>query len=193
MDGNPCDLVDCEDDGNICTESVCNPASGKCEARRFCRRVFVTSAVYRGSLGGPLGADQKCKGSAKMGGLGGEWSAWVSGPGRPHPSIQTSELPFHRLDGETVATSGAGLLSGSLLAPIVKTEVLSTVPKEELRVWTGLTAEGAPTGTECESWTSDDDMEEGTSGICNNATSSWSKAFSPSSCFQFGHLYCFEL
>src|SRR5262245_3061033 len=45
------------------------------------RRVFVTSAIYPGNIGGLMGADAKCQTSADAAMLGGSWRAWLSQDG----------------------------------------------------------------------------------------------------------------
>ncbi|MCA9582756.1 MAG: hypothetical protein KC416_13245 [Myxococcales bacterium] len=187
----PCDGVECKDDGNICTKNLCNPESGKCEARRFCRRVFVTAGKYSGDLEGPKGADSKCKGSAEAGNLGGQWSAWVAGDDHPHESIATSTLPFHRLDGTEIARGGASLGSAPLLAAIDITEQ-GTMVMDPPWAWTGLSASGGAEGPSCDEWTTGKSNLKGQIGYPSKLTGLWTSA-DALFCDRKGHLYCFEL
>src|SRR5262245_8934869 len=63
------------------------------------RRVFVTSAVYSGALGGIPGADEKCQ--ALAGALGGSWRAWVGdGDSSPAQNFTQSAVPYVLVGGD---------------------------------------------------------------------------------------------
>lgn len=86
------------------------------------KRVFVTSALFSGNLGGPTGADAKCQAAADAAKLGGTWMAWVSDASTsPSTRFTNKTGPYQLIDGTLVATSFAGL-GGTLTHAIDLTE-----------------------------------------------------------------------
>jgi hypothetical protein len=109
------------------------------------KRVFVTSNIYRGDLGGLLGADAKCQALADAAGLGGEFKAWLSaaGPGNSAADRLTHATgPYVRVDGVQVAANWTDLVDGLLSAPISIDEHGAPVISGTMGVWTGTNTAG---------------------------------------------------
>jgi hypothetical protein len=65
------------------------------------KRVFVTSTVYTGNLGGSAGADDKCQERADAAGLGGTFKAWLSATGTGNSAfdrLSHASVPYVRVD-----------------------------------------------------------------------------------------------
>ena len=120
-------------------------------------RVFVTSEGYSTGFGGPFGADAACTDAAESAGLGGTWTAFISGGGATAIS-RIADGPYVRLDGELIAEDRADLADGSILAPINLTELDGAYSGF---VCTGSSASGTATGGStasggnCAGWTRD--------------------------------------
>src|SRR5258706_2338843 len=87
-------------------------------------RVFLTSTMYDGDLGGVRGADAQCMARANAAGLGGAWRAWLSDSITP-ASAHIADAPggYFLLDGTFVAAGLAALESGDLSHAIDLTEM----------------------------------------------------------------------
>jgi len=93
------------------------------------RLIFATSVMFNGDLGGLLGADAECQALAVAAGLPGSYMAWLSTDTEsPSTRMTQSTTPYVRPDGVQVAPDWAGLVDGSLDAPIDVTEVGGAVP-----------------------------------------------------------------
>jgi hypothetical protein len=106
-------------------------------------RVFVTSTLYSGDLGGVAGADADCLASASAQGLGGAWRAWLSDSHTAATAhIYSSPGGYVLLDGTLVASSFDALVSGSLAHAIDLTELNASPPDGYTEVWTGIDVTG---------------------------------------------------
>ncbi|TSC66687.1 MAG: hypothetical protein CEO21_126, partial [Microgenomates group bacterium Gr01-1014_80] len=91
------------------------------------KRVFETSLTYDGNLGGLAGADSKCQTLADTSGRGGTWKAWLSDSATSVSSRFThATVSYKLLNGTTIANDWNNLTSGTILAPINLTEILTT-------------------------------------------------------------------
>jgi len=87
-------------------------------------RVFVSSQVYTGNLGGLAGADTKCQTVANAAGLTGTYKAWLSNATIAATTRLThATIPYALVDGTIVANDWTSLTSGSLLHAIDLTEL----------------------------------------------------------------------
>ena len=167
-------------------------------------RVFVTSTMSQGNIGGRDGADAICAVAAANAKLSGKWIAWLSQGGTEVPNAPDRiphDGPFHRLDNIPIAQNKAQLLSGSLLAPIITTEtgaLLTSPPIEESRVWTGTTVDGK-LHVDCIGWATPNSLEFGSMGTLTRVDANWTRNGGPGfgctdwGCQTLGRLYCFEL
>ncbi|MBI2613176.1 MAG: DUF1554 domain-containing protein [Candidatus Levybacteria bacterium] len=164
------------------------------------KRVFVTSTVYNGNLGGLAGADAKCQTKANDAILGGTWKAWLSDstnspaqslPPRP---FTHSTSPYKLVNGTLVANDWNDLItdkSGNYLTnPIRRDE--SGINIADSVVWTGTNVSGNPVNSNnCSNWTS------GSSSLSSVRGQNWqiSQLWTSSAgtfCDVALHLYCFE-
>jgi hypothetical protein len=127
------------------------------EIRNAQTRVFVTSEGYSTGFGGPAGADAACTDAADAAGLGGTWTAFISGGGATAIS-RVADGPYVRMDGELIAEDRADLSDGNIRVPINITELDSGYSGF---VCTGSSASGTATGGStasggnCAGWTRD--------------------------------------
>lgn len=79
------------------------------------RRMFVTSSLFDGNLGGVAGADAKCAAHASATGLTGTYLAWLS-TSQTSPAQRFTHHPtgYALLDGTVVATSWDDLIDGAI-------------------------------------------------------------------------------
>lgn len=116
-------IEDC-DDGNIVDNDIC---SNTCKDNP--KRVFVTSQMYTGNLGGLAGADQKCQQLAVSAGLLGTYMAWLSDDtGSPSTRMNKANIPYVLVNGTKVANNWDDLIDGDLLAALNLTETGGAVP-----------------------------------------------------------------
>jgi hypothetical protein len=142
-----CDL------GMICMESRCVKP----------KTVFVTSTLYTGNLGGLAGADAKCQERARVGGLSGEFKAWLSDSAISSASrLKHANAPYVLVDGTVLAKDWAELTSGELRVPIQFTELVQWPVRTpsppgcaEYMVWTNTKEDGtiASKDRSCSNWT----------------------------------------
>jgi hypothetical protein len=180
-----------------CVSGSCTPA----------RRVFVSSAVYDGNLGGHAGADAKCQSLATAARLGGTWMAWVSdASSSPSQRFTKASVGYRLVSGTPVAANWAALTGGaSLLAAIDLTETgasLATADKVTSRVWTATGPGGALDVASCTNFASNAASVIGEVGHCTftgtaptpdgGQPTSWTAAYAKEPCNLTHHLYCFE-
>ncbi len=158
------------------------------------RRVFVTSKVFDGDLGGMQGADQACVEAALSAGLGNgkEFKAWLS-------DFSTSPADrFHKeftgvyslVDGAMVAKHGwLDLVDGELEHPIDRDENMAVVSGF---VWSNTRADGLIRSQfdHCDNWTSAF-AELGGAGRSDSPQGDWTN-YKWLDCNYEARLYCFE-
>ena len=182
------------DDGATADEDGCSAVCTK-----ELRRVFVTSAVFTGDLGGRAGADAKCQAAAKSASAPGTFRAWLStNNGSPADDFVKSAVPYVRLDDVQVAADWQDLVDGTLEAPIIVSELggppaASThvcIPQDAWGAWTSTDAAGLPSmkGT-CSDWSITDG--DATLGRVGDASLAWS-FFCVTPCSSKASLYCVE-
>ncbi len=204
--------------GNTCAAGGCVPASigdpKACASGDGCsekdlsgaRKVFVTSALYSGNLGGLAGADEKCQALAIAAGLSGRYMAWLSTKAEsPTTRFVHTGGPFVRTDGTVIAGDWTDLVDGTLSAPIHITErgepapdnnpqfglpwpVMSTT-LEDGTYWTHQSA----ASTTCEDFTSElGTLDTGDSSATDAKWSAASTNYSADACKTLVALYCFQ-
>jgi cysteine-rich repeat protein len=208
-DGNPIDTDDCTnaclgarcgdeivwageeqcDDGNMVDTDSCSNA---CVERRV---IFVTSAEFKGDLGGMSGADAKCVMAATDAGLTNTTSfkAWLSTSSNwPAKRLDTAYVGMYMLvDGTTVVENGwTDLTNGALMHAIDLTEAGA---KANTAPWTNTKADGTPVGGEhCEFWTNDTAGSAGGFGLSGAADATWTDSMDTVPCSAPSPLYCIE-
>lgn len=139
--------------GQLCIESKCVKP----------KKIFVTSTLYSGDLGGLAGADAKCQARALAGGLDGKYAAWLSDSTNSAAArLSHATVPYVLVDGTVVAKNWTELTGGNLRAPIRLTELVDwppIVPHPEwcssTIVWTNTRDDGSlpEKNHSCNNWT----------------------------------------
>lgn len=190
-------FTDCDGDaknGCECAADSCLTATKQCA-----KRVFVTSALYKGDFGGLAGADAKCQQRAAAAMLPGTYKAWLStAQSSPSNRFVKATIPYRLVTGTLVANDYADLTDGTIANPINKTEtgaaptdVMFCYP-DFIRPWSSTAANGtfsAPSGN-CTDWTVQTGSAHWGSGV--QTGSSWSQSCSGGSCAFDAPLYCFQ-
>lgn len=93
-------------------------------------RVFVTSQLYTGDLGGLAGADAKCQALADAASLGGTYKAWLSSSTvDARERLTHSSKPYVLVDGSVVANDWDEFASDQHQRPIDLTETGGATPQ----------------------------------------------------------------
>jgi cysteine-rich repeat protein len=188
------------DPGEECDDGSVEDGDGcAADCRKEYRRVFVTSTVFTGDLGGLAGADAKCQAAAESVGLPGVFKAWLSADGlAPETTFFHSEVPYVRVDDVEVAADWQDLVDGQLNASMGVSEtggapglgVHPCEPSDTRIAWTntqekGTAFEAAP----CNNWT--DVAGTALAGGAGFSSFAWTQSCSPG-CADQAALYCFE-
>lgn len=173
-----------------------------------CRKVFVTSTVYQGNLGGLEGADKICNDLAKSSSavswiknpvnIGLEkYLAWLSTSNSDAIDRLgfTSETCFVLSNNASLAKDRKDFLDGSLDNSVSRDEKGNSVSSTP--VWTSTTQNGVYStsndGGSCKSWTSNDNEEQASYGSCSLPTKGeWTLA-GTDACDNNKRLYCFSI
>jgi len=155
-------------------------------------RVFASSALLSGNMGGLAGADLKCQQLATAKGFPGTFKAWLSVSGTNAIDRITGPGPWYRVDGAIVVASRAALASGTLLTTLDKDENGATLPAAEDRVWTATVANGSYGSPDCNGWTSSGSGADGRVGEAEHVDQQWT-SLTNEACSQVNRIYCFEL
>jgi hypothetical protein len=156
------------------------------------KRLFVTSALYPGKLGGLTGADDLCAAAATAASLGGTWVAWLSAPDVDAIERIAGNGPWQRLDG-AVAFSGRAALESAPAVPLsIDEHGASVTPPSAAPVWTA-TLQGGVRDQEhnCSNWTQDSSLHDATVGDAGD-TARWTATGALRACSETARLYCFE-
>jgi hypothetical protein len=177
------------------------PTSGTCGPQALCisgfctpsRRVFVSTQMFTGNLGGTSGADSTCQSTANGAQLGGSWKAWVSDSSTsPSTRFAHASVGYRLVDGTLLANDWTGLVSGALLHAIDLTEHGASATGSE--VWTGTLESGVAIGTNvCSGFTSS--ANGATHAVIGNTSRTdigWSNATSQSCDQNNLRIYCME-
>ena len=171
--------------GGACVVPACG-AGGPC-------RVFLSSILYDGNLGGLSGADAKCQELAEAAGLPGAYKVWLSDTtSSPASRFVPSTGPYRLVNGTTVARSFADLTDGILLAPINVTETGGGMGGSE-NSWTHTQSNGSreSTGDHCANWLSNSSANFGDTGHVSSSDAFWT-TLAAFPCNPRFHLYCFQ-
>lgn len=178
-----------------CGECGRECGSGMCVAGRCTARVFVTSTLFKGNLGGLSGADQKCQALADAANLGGQFRAWLSDANTPITSrFQPSEGRYVRVDGVVIANDWSELALGKTLQNPISVDETGTslLGAAAPYVWSGQGTDRNGHAAYCADWTSNSEDESGLIGSFTS-TVDWQKLLVAADCIIGMRLYCFEV
>ena len=159
--------------------------------------VFVTSASFKGNLGGLTGADAICQAEADDPASivpAGTYLAWLSdGTDSPDTRFTKTAHPYLLPDGTKIAEDFFDLTDGSILHaldidPTGKSLGLTSY-------WTGTNPDGTTTQyfLTCDGWTADPVAKyRGMAGTILRGPTLWSSGFPDASCSQPQKLICFQ-
>ena len=159
------------------------------------KRVFVTSGLFNGNLGGVSGADIKCNDAATGADLGGEWIAWVSTADELIVDRLNDVGPWYLVDGQTLVADNKGQLTAPDREPELHHAIDMTEAGGALSsglVWTGTKADGTLLPSRCSEWLSSSPAPAyGYTGNLDQANRYWTDNLS-GGCNTQARLYCFE-
>lgn len=180
-------------DGNMGdggTSSSCpsgDPGASGCTSD-FMYRVFITSSLNSGNLGGLDGADSRCMTKATEAALSGNFVAYVSTLTQPAWQRLNGGGPWYLTTSELVACDASELADGCLGTPINKDESGELVDNK--LVWTG--AHSTIADRNCSNWTSA--AVSSTAFVGNSSQSSDAFMTAQTATCQLAmRLYCFEV
>jgi hypothetical protein len=157
-------------------------------------RVFLSSTLHTGVLGGLNSADAICQGLAVTAGVPGTYKAWLSdATSSPSARFAPSTGPYQLVDGTTIAANWTDLTDGTLLAPITVTET-GGGPGSTPFAWTGTqtTGNARADGQHCQNWS----VGAGAFGALGHSAmvdSKWTDFASGAACnTNVLHLYCVQ-
>ena len=152
------------------------------------KRVFVTSTMYSGALGGATGGDSECDVRAATAGVPGVFRAWLS-DGTTGAYDRAPEVGAWYTTGDALAFSGKTELRG---AP--RSEILDEYGghAEPVGAWSGSEAGGAATTNDCVAWTSAAIDATGTAGTALRRDASWGGGDAPRACDVAAPIVCFQ-
>jgi cysteine-rich repeat protein len=192
-DGYTQDIVEQCDDGNEIDDDGCTN-----DCISLSKRVFVSSEMYNGNLGGLAGADAKCQTLADAANLPGTYMAWIStNQGSPSTRFTQSITSYTLVDGTQVAANWNSLIDGSLDAAINMTELGGPAPIGDTScagggfatVWTATNTNGTLSGNACTNFS--DTAGQGLWGDADQ-TGSWTSWCSGGICTWISPIYCFQ-
>lgn len=159
-------------------------------------RVFVTSGMFEGNLGGLAGADMICATAASSAKLGGTWMAWLStSASTPAIRFKHSTLPYVLVNGTEVAADWAHLIGGlNLEAAIMVDEFGQDVVDASTSNWVMTSTDNGGnaffSNGSCSDYTTASFSVTTTAGN-SSSVNKWTVA-SEWTCSQGASLYCFE-
>ncbi len=158
-------------------------------------RVFATSEMHTGALGGLSGADSICQRLAEAASLPGNYKAWLSdATDSPSTRFVQSPGPYVRIDGSLFAEDWASLTSDG---PRVRLEVneKGDLLTNGMEAWTNTKVDGTPYSTTlslfCSNWASGDNPVSGRVGELNQLAEGWTSGHADP-CNVPWRLYCFQ-
>jgi len=178
-------------------------SSGNCGAVSVDKRIFVSSALYTGDLGGLDGADSKCQTMASKAGLCGTFKAWLSdGSANAADRLTHATGKYLLLNDQLVANGWTGLTSGTLQHAIDLTEkqgvaLVGTVKcggSSIVPVWTGAPSSGiAVANGSCGNWATNGTGPGAAFGSAVAVNAAWSGLCQLTTvCADTAALYCVE-
>ncbi len=172
--------------------------AGSAYADQHEKTVFITSAKFKGNLGGLAGVDDKCQAEADGPASivpSGTYLAWLSdGTDSPDTRFTKSTHPYTLPDGTKIAENFTDLTDGSILHAINMNSTGKPLPGVQF-VWTGTKADGttAPIAVTCTGWKDPLPYHKGMNGQTSKTSPAWSTMYSNGSCRNHRFLLmCFQ-
>ena len=188
--------------GSSCSND-CACQSGWCHNGTCAHRIFATSNVYDGDLGGISGADSKCNSVASAAGLQGNWRAVISDystHARDHVTIAGTVM---NMNGQKVADNKSDFWGRCLDAAVGYDESGSSISRWD-QAWTGTHSDGRSddfhdstpemcTDSNGNAWEMNGSGDRGESGYINVRCTGRMQNGSDPDCSQTtAHLYCID-
>ena len=152
------------------------------------KRVFVTSTMVSGALGGATGADAECDARAAAAGLSGVFRAWLS-DGATGAYDRAPDVGPWYTTGDAVAFSSKIDLRGAPQSELLDEHGGHAEP---VGVWSGSDASGAATANDCVGWTSAAIDATGTAGSALRLDATWGGGDAPRACNSAAPIVCFQ-
>jgi hypothetical protein len=173
----------------------CPTDCGDCSATS--KKVFVTSGIYNGNLGGVSGADAKCNALAVDANLTGIYKAWIS------DSTTSPASSFVKHDGHYVMVDSGATVVAENWADLTNGTLDNAINIDEHGVglgfdvikptWSATDIAGSyvtGSGT-CNGWRSPAAEDVGETGSAGLPSQLWTSG-TQRDCNEFNRLYCFE-
>ncbi len=126
-------------------------------------RMFVSSAVSNGNLGGLVGADASCQAFASAAGHTGTWKALLSDSSTDAATRLTISGKIYNMNLGKVADNAADLWDASFDTAVAYTE--HGLAPATIFPWTGSTSAGLKSASVCSDWASSSSAVSGTFGL----------------------------
>ena len=166
------------------------------------RIMFVSSAIYDGSLNGLSGADIECNDLAddNIALRGNVFVAWLSTSSLNAKERVTGDvsLDFVRTDGIKIADDLNDLIDRSIDNPINRNELGNQITSGTFDVWTGTNFDGTVDVNHCNGWTTSGINIRGERGDLSKTDESWTEVPDQSEeedhpCNNQKRIYCFQI
>jgi hypothetical protein len=191
------------DADDVTTTDASRESGVNCSDASADKRVFVSSVLYTGNLGGLTGADAKCQALADAAGLCGTFKAWLSDATADAAARLTHATGnYVRTDGQIIASDWSGLVSGTIQHAVNRTETNGAAPVGTVKcggtsatpVWTGSTTAGANVmNGSCSNWTSSGSAPGGIFGNADATNAAWTAMCQiVAVCQSTAAIYCVE-
>jgi hypothetical protein len=154
------------------------------------KRVFVTSTIYNGNLGGILGANAKCAARAAAASLPGTWFAWLGDTtGAPATNFSQSPQPYYLVDGTTLIAGSFTSLTDGNIDHAIDHDEFNTFHFDY--AWTDVNTNGTAGANSCQNWSSGSVSQSGLVGLSTETDKDWTAAGNLP-CNETRRLYCFQ-
>ncbi|MBK7824371.1 DUF4215 domain-containing protein [Nannocystis sp.] len=191
--------------GELCDDNNTDDGDGcSADCKSLERLVFVTSAPFKGDLGGSQGnpdtltglalADFRCQALAGKAGLPGTYKAWLSTDTEsPSTRFDTTFTGLYRLpsQGFPVIAEGWTALTSGTLDHAINADETGTLTEENVFTNTLPDATSA-SALDCNHWTAKDNPMTTSVGYSAASDNTWTNLGSNQFCSGVNRLYCFQ-
>lgn len=155
------------------------------------KRVFVTSAVTTGTIGGQAGADTRCQQAVANGALGGTFVAWLSVTGAAAPARILDVGPWYLVDKKTRVFVNKAAMSTTGAEVAIDRDEKGTLVANPEGVWTGTLANGTVAPQTCANFGVALPGQLGQAGTVQKEGTQWTQSGN-TPCSTANHIYCIE-